>query len=221
MKTIIAPVDFSDNAINALQFAIELAKRVPAKLTILTAVQNKQEEEKAEKKFAMLEAKLKKSTVSKLNYEIVTMQGSFLSVMKKAIAAMNPDLIVMGTKGASGLKRILIGSNTVNVISKTKQPVLVIPESARFGNFLRKGKSKIVLATNLELLHDEHALDPLKKIALMVVEPKVRVVSVRPKNTSLSPIGRMERDRLLSFFTPELESEPFILIRTQTRALSP
>ena len=118
-----------------------------------------------------------------------------------------PDLIVMGTKGASGLKRILIGSNTVNVISKTKVPVLVIPEVARFKNFLKKGKNRIVLATDLDSLENEDALDILKEIALLIIEPKVRVLSVRPKNTDLSYLKRMERDALLSLFNPEIESE--------------
>ena len=49
----------------------------------------------------------------------------------------------MGTKGASGLKKILIGSNTsLNVLANTKVPVLVIPEVARFENFLKKRKKQ-------------------------------------------------------------------------------
>ena len=113
----------------------------------------------------------------------------------------------MGTKGASGLKRILIGSNTVKVIAKTTVPVLVIPEVARFENFARKGKNRIVLATDLELLENEDALNILKEIALLIIEPKVRVLSVRPKNTVVPHLKRMERDFLLAFFSPEIQSE--------------
>jgi hypothetical protein len=47
----------------------------------------------------------------------------------------------------------------------------------------------------------------LKEIALLIIEPKVRVVSVRPKHTTLPDLKRMERDYLLSFFTPEIEAE--------------
>ncbi len=112
----------------------------------------------------------------------------------------------MGTKGASGLKRILIGSNTVKVIAKTTVPVLVIPEAARFENFLLKGKNRIVLATDLDLLENDSSVDILKEIALLIVEPKVRVLSVRPKNTGLPDLKRLERDFLLSIFNPEIES---------------
>src|SRR4029077_14815234 len=103
-------------------------------------------------------------------------------------------------KGASGLKKILIGSNTVKVLSKTTVPVLVIPEVARFENFLKKGKNRIVLATDLDVLENEGALDILKEIDLSIIEPKIRVISIRPKNTSLPDLKRMERDFLLSFF---------------------
>jgi nucleotide-binding universal stress UspA family protein len=57
---------------------------------------------------------------------VSVVQGSLINTLKKIIEAQQPDLIVMGTKGASGLKKILIGSNTVNVIANTKVPVLVI-----------------------------------------------------------------------------------------------
>ena len=51
------------------------------------------------------------------------------------------------------------------------------------------------------------ALDILKEIALLIIEPKVRVLSVRPKNAGLPDLKRMERDFLLSIFNPEIESE--------------
>jgi hypothetical protein len=56
-------------------------------------------------------------------------------------------------------------------------------------------------------LKNEKSLDILKEIALMIIEPKVRVVSIRPKDTNLNLIRRMERDRLLSVFSPEIEAE--------------
>jgi len=118
-----------------------------------------------------------------------------------------PDLVVMGTKGASGLKRILIGSNTVHIISSTRMPVLVIPEVARFENFLNTEKNRIVLATDLDELENEDAIKILKEIALLMSNPKVRVLSVRPQKTSLPDAKRMYRDFLLSFFEPEIKGE--------------
>ncbi len=41
------------------------------------------------------------------------------------------DLVVMGTKGASGLNEFLLGSNTEKVIRTAPCPVLAIPEHAK------------------------------------------------------------------------------------------
>ena len=177
-----------------------LSKRASARLVIVNILQKGEDEEETKNKLKSIESDLKKSFDSDLKCESSLAHGNLITTLKKIIAVQQPDLIVMGTKGASGLKKILIGSNTVNVIAKTKVPVLVIPEVARFENFLNKGKNRIVLATDLDLLENEDALDILKEIALLIIEPKVRVLSVRPKNTSLPDLKRMERDFLLSIF---------------------
>jgi nucleotide-binding universal stress UspA family protein len=207
MKTIVAPVDFSDASLNALSFAGELAKRASARLVVVNILQKGETEQAVRDKMRALESDLRKSFGLGFRCELVIARGTLVPGLKKIIKSHEASLIVMGTKGASGLKRILIGSNTVNVMAKVKVPVLVIPEVARFENFLKKGKNRVVLATDLDELKNYDALDPLKKIALLMIGPKVRVLSVRPKNTNLDYLKDMERRALLSVFNPELESE--------------
>ncbi len=207
MKTIITPVDFSDASINALSFAAELSKRSSASLMIVTILQENDEEEGAKNKLQVLETDLKTTFGSGLNCESSIAHGNLITTLKKIIAVQQPDLVVMGTKGASGLKKILIGSNTVKVIAKINVPVLVIPEVARFESFQKKGKNRIVLATDLELTENENILAILKEIALLIIEPKIRVLNVRPENTGLPDLQRIERDFLLSYFKPDIESE--------------
>ncbi|HEY2349836.1 MAG TPA: universal stress protein [Puia sp.] len=205
MTTILTLVDFSDASANAVSFAAELSKRSSARLVISNILQKDVDEEETKDRLKSIESDLKKSF--DINCETFLAHGSLITTLKKIIAVQRPDMIVMGTKGASGLKKMLIGSNTVNVISKIKVPVLVIPEVARFENFLKKGKDRIVLATDLDELENQTGLDILKEIALLIIEPKIRVLSVRPKNTSLSDSKRMERDLLLFMFKPEVETE--------------
>jgi nucleotide-binding universal stress UspA family protein len=207
MKKIIAPVDFSDASTNALSFAAELSKRASAQLIIVNIFEKGEDEEESRDKLKSVVTDLKKTFGPNLNCESSVAHGSLVVELKEIIKDQQPDLIVMGTKGASGLKRILIGSNTVNVLAKTKVPVLVIPEVARFENFLEQGKNRVVLATDLDALENENSLDILKEIALLIIEPKLRVVSVRPKNTELDFQKRMEREALLSIFRPEIETE--------------
>jgi nucleotide-binding universal stress UspA family protein len=207
MKTIIAPVDFSEASANALLFSAELSKRAAARLVVINILRNGEDAEEAKTKLRIIELDSKNSFGQDLACETFVGYGDLVSSLKEIIAAQHPDLIVMGTKGASGLKKKLIGSNTVNVIAKTTVPILVVPETAQFQNFLLKEKHRIVLATDLDALENENALDILKKIALLTIEPKLRVLSVRPKNTELDILKRMERDALLSIFSPEIESE--------------
>lgn len=42
---------------------------------------------------------------------------------------------------------------------------------------------------------------------MLIRESRISVLSVRPENTRLPDLKRMERDFLLSFFTPEIETE--------------
>jgi nucleotide-binding universal stress UspA family protein len=52
------------------------------------------------------------------------------SIIQKGIEE-KPDLIVMGTLGASGIKRAFFGSNTVTVIKHSVVPVLVVPSGVK------------------------------------------------------------------------------------------
>lgn len=207
MKIILAPVDFSEASINSVLFAAELSKRSSARLVIVNILQNEKDENEARNKLTALESDLKKTIDANLNCESTFAHGNLITTLKKIIAVQQPDLIVMGTKGASGLKKILIGSNTVKLISNTRVPVLVIPEVARFENFLNKGKNRIILATDLDFVENEDALKVLKEISLFIIEPKLRVLSVRPKDTRLASSKREERDFLMSYFKPEIETE--------------
>jgi nucleotide-binding universal stress UspA family protein len=207
MKTISAPVDFSDASTNALSFAAELSKRASARLIIVNVQADHEDEAGANSKLKSVMSDLKNAFGPGLNCESLTAQGNLITALKEITEAQRPNLIVMGTKGASGLKRILIGSNTVNVIANTKLPVLVIPEVARFEDFNRKGKTRVILATDLDALENEDPLDILKEIVLFLIEPKIRVLSVRPKNTDLDYLKKLERDALLSAFRPEIETE--------------
>jgi nucleotide-binding universal stress UspA family protein len=207
MKTIIAPIDFSEASDNALSFAAELSKRASAHLIIVHVMGESEGVSDAKSKLKDIESDLKKTFGAGLKCQSSVLRGDLVDALKETIAFQQPDLTVMGTKGASGLKRILIGSNTVNVIAKTKVPVLVIPEVAKFEDFNRKGKNRIVLATDLDSVENEKSLELLKEIAMLIVEPLVKVLSVRPENTNIDYLKRMERKALLSLFDPEIPSE--------------
>jgi hypothetical protein len=76
----------------------------------------------------------------------------------------------MGTKGASGIEKVLFGSNTVHVMQRCIAPVLAIPNGCLF-----TGLKEIAFTTNYETLHNIEELKPLKDL-LTLNNSKLNVI---------------------------------------------
>jgi nucleotide-binding universal stress UspA family protein len=136
---ILVPTDFSDNANNALEFAKKIALKENASITLMfafyavydfaaqaTEIVNQIESDarKALKKFT-------KAGISQgIDFDYKIVQGTVASTVTSLAYREEYDLIVMGTQGASGIKKALIGSNTGHVIKESKVPVLAVPQNA-------------------------------------------------------------------------------------------
>jgi len=155
MKKILVPTDFSNNANNALKYANNFAKTINNKIVLLhsylplagkynmisgiVAEDIAIQKMSCEKKLEKVSSKYVKVPVS----HIVKIGDPIDEIIDSAQKSKS-QLIIMGTHGASGLKRILFGSNTSDVISKSNTPVLAIPQRYRF-----KKIKTIVYATDL------------------------------------------------------------------------
>ena len=85
---------------------------------------------------------------------IDAVEGNIISQMVTQMAGKAEyELIVMGTKGAGGLKYHLLGSNTYQTISNSPIPVLAVPET--YGEFKkdRVGLMSNFKETEIELLN--------------------------------------------------------------------
>lgn len=169
MKTILVPTDFSVNAKNALDYAASLAKKENATLILLhafhvfypeseipvamVAEEIPESQRKAEDKLKKISRELAKR--KKVRCEFICKEGLAVDVILEASKNIRPDLIIMGTKGASGIKEVTFGSNTARVIEKAAYPVIAVPAGAKF-----KGIRQIVFSTN----YNASDLDALKKI---------------------------------------------------------
>ena len=65
---------------------------------------------------------------AKLPFKIINKQGAAVEMILDTIRVKKPMLVVMGTKGASGIKEKLMGSNTATVAEKSTCPVISVPE---------------------------------------------------------------------------------------------
>lgn len=97
------------------------------------------------------------------------------------------DFIVMGTKGASGLKKVIIGSNATAVISKSTIPVITVPEHSRFN-----GVKNIVYASDIDKIETE--LNKLVKFAELF-GAAIHIIHVLTPGSDIKPdVSKMEED---------------------------
>lgn len=162
MKNILFPTDFSPNAENALDYAIEIARKVKGNLVLFHAYSVQlidpnmpaeiylsayQEEEKSAKEnLDNLCKRIKDSNKdntgnSLFNVESIVTQGLVVDEVLSVIDDFKTDLVIMGTHGASGITELILGSNTASIIEKSPVPVLAIPLKAEFS-----GISNVVYA---------------------------------------------------------------------------
>lgn len=156
MKTILFPTDFSDNAIHASEYAGIIAKRLNAKVVLLNVytiptISEYQLPNEIEN-FINLnksEAQANLDKFTKVFLENTGLQPDKVStrveygyVSDKIIdtaKALQADMIVMGTKGASDFLDRWLGTNAQKVMKQSNCPVWIVPQKAAINypqNFL-------------------------------------------------------------------------------------
>lgn len=180
MQKILVPVDYSDDAANAALYALEIAAKskseiiflhtyhVPVIVTEAPAAQSyelfienvQKDEEQKMNKFLDKLLSYENGKFKSIDISTKIMLGFAVEVILEISEKNNIQLIVMGTRGASGIKKALIGSNTSNIIKKCKVPVLAVPSGASF-----KGLDRIVFACDYHLIENESKLFVLAELA--------------------------------------------------------
>ena len=170
MKKILIPTDRSENAKHALNYALNAfdgeevefvlfqsfdiptyTADMPVPLDVVGADELK---------------RLLQDDISSLKEQCEGQKFTFTCLVEAGSLTMNVeglveehgfDLIVMGTKGASGLAAAIIGSNTADVIQAATCPVLAVPESAD----LNTQPKQILFASDNKGLSDASVISQL------------------------------------------------------------
>jgi universal stress protein A len=135
----LVPIDFSESANQALEYAINLAGKLDAHLTLLHVIQSVPlggvdmgvalpytylQDLEVEITQSM-EACLARVTAASLEGDIVVVHGVPFHEVVETAKTQKVDLIVMGTHGRSGLQHVLLGSVAEKVVRLAPCPVLV------------------------------------------------------------------------------------------------
>jgi nucleotide-binding universal stress UspA family protein len=144
-SNILVAIDGSEHSLRAAEYALGLAKTFEAKLTAVTVsyvpasedlsqldvlrqslVEDKSNYTKdAEKWFERFIQKAKESNVQ-LNTELLNSTRPVDYVILEYAEEKKIDLIVVGTRGRTGFKKLLLGSVASSIVTYSHCPVLVI-----------------------------------------------------------------------------------------------
>lgn len=172
MQKILVPTDFSANADNATQLAIDIANKFGREVRLLHSfhissrradvMKNMGKAIRSESEDKMSKAILKFKQMLERNASISgeVMVGPAVSNTVHYAKKEECTLIVMGTQGATGALEVFIGSTTGGVLKNTKVPVLAIPSGFDRGPF-----KNIVLALDNQALPSQGVFSPLQQLA--------------------------------------------------------
>ena len=197
MLNILVPTDFSRPSKIALEYAIKIANQLHGNVTlfhVITVTRSVRASRRDQVK--ILEQEMMETAEADLHgiikdiYKagqpshpikcVVARGASFKDVLVKEAKRLRTGLIVMGTRGASGLKKTVLGSNTTSIIEASPVPVLAVPAKATF-----KGFKDVVYASDLH--HTEKEL----KILVPYVEKfgsVVHLVHVAPNGKEVDAL---------------------------------
>lgn len=217
MKKLLFPTDFSPVANHALSFAARVARQLEAKLVVLHAFH-----------FHLLEADLLPVPVGQalrhgdlelatqraehfvqqqlrrvgedISTEVQLVFGQAREQILRAARHQHPDLIIMGTSGASHARHRFFGSVTQAVMLHADCPVLAVPPGIRFDQIKRIG-----YATDLKA-RTPHSFETLGHVAEML-GAEVQCVHIETRRSQSMPMG-LSLNRSLEPFMPPVKVVP-------------
>jgi len=140
---ILVPTDFSDGALQALDYAIDLARTIDAELIVLFVVEPayygtgsdlysgavdlsviiEEQQRIARQQLSQLSRRLDKRAV---RFRTLLETGTPYRIIAQVGEKLRADLIVMATHGRSGFSHLFLGSVTEKVIRTAPCPVLTL-----------------------------------------------------------------------------------------------
>jgi nucleotide-binding universal stress UspA family protein len=156
MKTIIVPTDFSPTALNALNYALDMAKSIDANIILLntwqapvsysdapvspvTTISIDDIRKSSEQRLADLQQDVARVTGGNVKVYIEARLGNTVDVLEEMCASVRPFAVVMGSQGSSGIERLLMGSTTLSVIRHLRFPVIVVPPGTEYKEIKKIG----------------------------------------------------------------------------------
>ena len=143
IRSILCPVDFSEHSRQALLWAAAITEHRAAEITVLSVLEPllakaagirlgvdlaHAEAEPALREFVEATLPERGRSASPVRMEVIAGEPS--DVIPQVGRQRKPGLIVIGTHGFGGLRKLILGSTTEQVLRRTAWPVLAVPPGA-------------------------------------------------------------------------------------------
>lgn len=212
MKKILLPTDFSANAYNAIEYALQLFKDEECIFYLLHAfapgsyiissvddgpsnmVIEDIARRNAEDQLQEIKSKIDaEHAYPKHTLEVIISFSSLMSEMKSVVKERDIDLIVMGTQGATGAKEVFLGTNTMDAIRKVKIALIAVPEG-----FTYQKPQEILFTTDLKFSMENKYLPLLRWIGTKHIA-RINALNIYT-GRSLEPYQEEVKNQLATYF---------------------
>lgn len=156
---VVVPVDFHQHTSDLAEFAIDIANKLGGKINFVHVIElieyyqdisivsasefNAELQAKAEKQMNEL---VKKYKTSAPNCSGIILVGDTADSIVQYAYSLEADLIIIGTHGAKGIEKILLGSVAERVLKRAHCPILVYnPYKGERGYQITAATNEVIL----------------------------------------------------------------------------
>jgi len=207
MKNILVPTDFSENSIQALKYAELLFSRLECNFYLLyvgslldtkndveSIYETDQSDDNTKERLTELVKEIRKHSTEAHHFFFPLHEyGFFIPTIKKHLEENDIDLIVMGTKGASGLKEKVVGSNAGDVITRVQCNTLVVPIQVELSK-----PREIAFPTDFNIFYSMKILRPMEEM-VKLGKAQFRIMNALKEGGGLNLEQEKNKEYLLDF----------------------
>ena len=207
MKNILVPTDFSENSIQALKYAellfstlecnfylLYVGSLLDTKNDVETFYETHQSDDNTKERLTELVKETRKHSTEAHHFFFPLHEyGFFIPTIKKYLDENDIDLIVMGTKGASGLKEKVVGSNAGDVITRVQCNTLVVPVHVELSK-----PREIAFPTDFNIFYSMKILRPMEEM-VKLGKAQFRIMNALKEGDGLNLEQEKNKEYLLDF----------------------